>query len=320
MRSALIDYLCPSGHIPIIQFYVTNLKEKFKNIYINSKIKNDLKNKKKIDFINIKNNFVFKILQLIKVFKFLKKNKINKILMLSYNPYDLFFLGLFVNLNDFKIFIFDHDTLNQNKIFKFFIINYLNKNITHIVYTPQKKKLLKFKFRRKAFISNHPIIKDKQYKKIKTNKKIILIPTRHHFRKSLIKNFININSGFYFYILSKKSNLKKNLFSKLKNIKLIEYIKDKDINKITGIYLPLDETVYKYRISAWLYKAIAFNKKIILENNNLYRFEKRRFPTYILLNKQTSFLNYNFKIKKAFKVNKYNSLLLKKLKRNILMI
>ena len=103
MRSGLIDYLCPSGHIPIIQFYVTNLKKKFKHIYINSKIKNDLKNKKKIDFINIKNNFVFKILQLIKVFKFLKKNKINKILMLSYNPYDLFFLGLFVNLNDFKM-------------------------------------------------------------------------------------------------------------------------------------------------------------------------------------------------------------------------
>lgn len=319
MRSALIDYLCPSGHVPIIQFYIKNLKKKFKHIYINSKIKNDLKKIKNINFINFENNFILKIFQLIKLFKLLKKNKIKKIVMLSYNPYDLFFLGFFLNLNDFKIFIFDHDTLNKNKIFKFFIINYLNKNITHIVYTPQKKKLLKFKFRRKALISNHPIIKDKQYKGIKTKKKIILIPTRHHFRKDLIKNFININTGFYFYILSKKSNLKKNLFGKLKNIKLIEYIKDKDINKVTGIYLPLDETIYKYRISAWLYKAIAFNKKIILENNNLYRFEKKRFSSYILLNKQTSFFNYNFKIKNAFKVKNYNSFLLKKLKRNILM-
>ena len=318
MRSALIDYLCPSGHLPIIQFYINNLKKEFQYVYINSNVKKDLENIRKINFINFKSNFIFKIYQLIKLFKLIKKNKIKKIIFLSYNPYDLLFLGFFLNLNYFKIFIFDHDTLNQNKVFKFFTINYLNKNITHIVYTPQKKKLLKFKFRRKVFISNHPIIRSKHYKKNENNKKVILIPTRHHFRKDLIDNFINKNPGFYFYILSKKSNLQKNLFNRLKNIKLIEYIKDKDINKITCIYLPLNDSIYKYRISAWLYKAIAFNKKVILENNDLYRFEKKRFPTYILLNKQNNFLRHDFKIKKDFKINNYNNLLLENLKRNIL--
>jgi hypothetical protein len=59
--------------------------------------------------------------------------------------------------------------------------------------------------------------------------------------------------------------LKKKIFSNFNNVKLIEFIKEKDINKVIAIYLPLDPEIYKYRVSAWLYMGIAYNKKILME-------------------------------------------------------
>lgn len=311
MKSALIDYLSPKGHVPIINFYIKNLENYFDTIHLNLKIKKDIINKKKVNFINFEKNFILRVWRLIKLFLFLKKNKINKVVMLSYEPIDLFFLGVFLNLNYFKIFIFEHDTLNQKKILRFSLIKFLSKRIVHVVFTPQSKKLLKKKFNRNSIIVNHPIIQINYFKENYIKKKIILIPTRHHFNIKLIYNFINKNSEFYFYILSKKSNIRKNLFRNFKKIKLIEFIKSEDINKITAIYLPLDEDIYRYRISAWLYNGLAYNKKIILEHNNLYKYEKKRFPNHIILNKNKGFIINNFKVKKKLNILKYNQILIK---------
>ena len=115
MKSALIDYLGPKGHVPITNFYIKNLENYFDLIYINSIIKNDIINKKKINFINFEKNLILRVWSLLKLFLFLKKNKINTIIMLSYEPIDLFIIGIFLNFNYFKIFIFEHDTLNQKK-------------------------------------------------------------------------------------------------------------------------------------------------------------------------------------------------------------
>lgn len=316
MKSTLIDYLGPKGHLQIINFYVQNLEKHFNSIYINSKIKKDIVKNKKVNFINFEKNLIFRVWRLIKLFLFLKNNKINKIVMLSYKPIDLFFLGIFLNLNYFKIFIFEHDTLNQKKILNFSLIKYLNRKIVHVVFTPQSKKLLKKKFNRQSIITNLPIIKIKNNKETKIKKKIILIPTRHHFSRRLIENFVKKNSEFYFYILSKKSNIRKNLFGNSKKIKLIEYIKNEDIKKMTAIYLPLDNIVYRYRISAWLYNGIAYNKKIILEQNNIYNYEIKRFPNHVVLNKQINFLKYNFSIKNKFNISKYNHTLIKNFKKS----
>ena len=311
MKSALIDYLSPTGHLPIINFYIENLENKFNTIHFHSKIKKNLNNKKKINFISFKNNFILRLLQLIKLFLYLKKIKIKKIVLLSYEPLDLFFLGIFVNLSNFNIFIFEHDTLNPKKKFRFSLIKYLNIDIVHLVFTSQSKKILKKKFNRDAIIINHPIMQIRYHKENYTKKNIILIPTRHHFNMRLIYNFINKNSGYNFYILSKKSNIRKNLFRNLKKIKLIEFIKSEDIKKIKAIYLPLDEDIYRYRISAWLYNGLAYNKKIILERNNLYKYEKKRFPNHIILNKNKRFLINNFIVKKKLNIFKYNQILIK---------
>ena len=107
MKSALIDYLSPKGHVPIINFYIKNLENYFDTIHLNLKIKKDIINKKKVNFINFEKNFILRVWGLIKLFLLLKKNKINKVVMLSYEPIDLFFLGVFLNLNYFKIFIFN---------------------------------------------------------------------------------------------------------------------------------------------------------------------------------------------------------------------
>ena len=72
MKSTLIDYLGPKGHLQIINFYVQNLEKHFNSIYINSKIKKDIVKNKKVNFINFEKNLIFRVWRLIKLFLFLK--------------------------------------------------------------------------------------------------------------------------------------------------------------------------------------------------------------------------------------------------------
>lgn len=115
MKTILIDYLTPSGHIPIINFYIDNLKKNLRFILLNKNIKKQIKNEKKIKYIFLKKNFIIKIFQLIKLFLNFKNKGIKNIVMLSYEPYVIFIIGLIVDLNYFKIFVFEHDTLNPKK-------------------------------------------------------------------------------------------------------------------------------------------------------------------------------------------------------------
>lgn len=321
MKTVLIDYLSPGGHIPIINFYIKNLSKCFDLIYLNIKVRKNILAKNKINYINLKKNFFLRFFQMLSFFLSLKKKNINRVIMLSYEPQILFFLGFFIDLNYFKIFVFEHDTLNEKNYFKFLFIKHLNKNITHLAYTNSQIKLLNKISKKKAIFTNHPIIENKKninyIKKKKFKKKIILIPTRHHFIKNLIENFIKKNLNYQFYVLAKKNNLKKKIFSNFNNVKLIEFIKEKDINKVIAIYLPLDPEIYKYRVSAWLYMGIAYDKKILMENNDLYKFEKKRFPNYIIRNNNKIFNNFNSFVKKKINISKYNSLLITNLKKSI---
>jgi len=295
MRSVLIDYLAPKGHIPIINFYIKELINEFKLIYLNENINTKIKKTKNLFFLKIKKNFILRFFQILCLFKKFKKQKIKKILMLSYEPYIMFLLSLFINLSNFQIFVFEHDTLNPKNKFKFYLIRFLNKKITHLVYQSEQKKLLKFKFKRKAIITNHPIIKN-----------------------SLNKYKIKKNLKYNFIILAKSSNIKKNLFVLNQNIEIKEYITNKDIAKIFAIYLPLDPIVYKYRISSWVYMGIAYNKKIILDYNSIYKFEKKRFPSYIILNKPKNLELIKLQKNNINWINKYNNTLIKKLRECII--
>ena len=317
MNSILIDYLTPSGHVPIINFYIKHLNKNFKFIFLNKKIKEKINKVKKIKYFNFKNNLFLKTYQLAKLFQDFKKQKIKNIVLLSYEPHILLLLGLFIDLDYFKIFVFEHDTLNPKKKFKFFIINFLNKNISHLVYNLNSKKLLIDQLKRKAIFTNHPIIKINNNKSSIQNKNIVLIPTRHHFDKAYIKNFIKKNKEIEFNILSKESNIKKGLFNNFKNVKLFEFIDEKDIKNISFMYLPIDEEVYKYRVSAWLYKGIAYNKKIFMENNSLYKFEKKRFPNNVFLNSKKNLITKYLVIKKKINISKYNLLLINNLQKTI---
>ncbi len=317
MKSILIDYLTPSGHVPIIDFYIKHLNKDFKFIFLNKRIKDKINKVKKIKYLNFKNNLFLKTYQLVQLFHDFKKQKIKNIVLLSYEPHILFLMGLLIDLNYFKIFVFEHDTLNPKKKLKFFIINFLNKNISHLVYNLNSKKLLIDQLKRKAIFTNHPIIKIFNNKSSIQNKKIVLIPTRHHFDKANIKNFIKKNTELEFNILSKKSNIKKGLFNNFNNVKLFEYIHEKYMKNISFIYLPIDEEVYKYRVSAWLYKGIAYNKKIFMENNSLYKFEKKRFPNNIFLNSKKNLSTKYLAVKNKINSNKYNLLLINDLKKSI---
>jgi hypothetical protein len=300
MVKVLIDYQSPIGHVSIINFYVKHFYSNFDEILINKDISKFVENNKKISFINIKKNFLLKIYNLKKIFEKYKNSKNVKIFMLSYEPDVIFFLGKITNLKNYEIFLLEHDNLNIKKKIRLFFLLLLSPKFNHLVYIKSAKKYLSGKLKKKKiFLTSHPLVHDTKYgrriynkKKIMkiNNKKInILIPTRHHFVKELILKVANENSSCQFTVLMKRSNINKGLFLDINNISIQEKINDQELIKFDGIYLPLDDIVYKYRISAWLYKAILFNKVIIMEPNNLYKFEHVRFPNHIV--------KYNGKIK-----------------------
>ncbi len=59
MKVVLIDYISPIGHIPIINFYINKLYNKFDNIYLEDNIKSKVFKKKKNSFF--KNTLKFYI-------------------------------------------------------------------------------------------------------------------------------------------------------------------------------------------------------------------------------------------------------------------
>ncbi len=293
MKTALIDHISPIGHISLINFYIKNLHTKFDFIYLNKTIENKTVIKKNINFISFNKFFFFKLIKLFLLFHKMKEAKVTKIVLLSYEPKLLFVLSLIVNLNYFNLYVFEHDNINTKKIFNLFLIKHLPKKIIHLPYSLPAKKYLKKKLRRTTLLINHPIIKndkisDNLLKKDKLffkGKNTILIPTRHHLRELSILKVLNIYKNINFIILLKNSNLKKKKFFNYRNTITLNYITENHISKIDAIYLPVDDNIYKYRVSAWLYRGIAFKKKVILNNNSLFRFEKKRFPNYILNSK-----------------------------------
>lgn len=325
MSKIILDYQCPIGHVNIINFYTKKFYRDFDKIYLNENISNYVENNKKTSFLNFPKNLFLRVNKLRKIFKKYKNTKNTKFFLLSYDPLVMFLLSKVINLKNFKFFLIEHDNLNPKKKIRLLFIYLLPKNFYHLVYVDSAKKFLNIKFNKKnVYQTNLPLIHDTKYgKKIykKKNKlalnmkKInILIPTRHHFKEELILKISKENIDCDFTVLMKLSNIKKKLFKNIININVLEKISDQDLKKFNGIYLPLDETVYRYRISAWLYKAILFKKNVIMESNNLYKFEKSRFPNQIISYKN----KLNIPLKKInifIDFKKYNQKLIKDLKK-----
>ena len=319
MKNVILDYVCPIGHSSLINFYLDNINNNFYKIILNKDIKDDIIKKKKIKFLDFRKSFLVRLYILIKLFKKFKKSNVSCVTMLSYDPLLLILINIFCNLKNIKIFILEHDNISKKKPLKLFFIKILKKKIIHLTYSESAHNFLKKKLLRRSKILYHPIIKynfnfEKDIEKIKIKKKTILIPTRHHFDELLIQKIVSNNPKIDFLILLKNSNIKKKKFNNYQNVITIEKISDRDLNKINAIYLPLEKNVYNYRVSAWVYRGIAFNKKIILDNNTLFQNEKKKFPNHIFKNTKNieSILikNLNHKKNLVF-IHNYNKKLIK---------
>jgi hypothetical protein len=326
MKTALIDYISPIGHVSLINFYLKNFENYFSLIFLNKNVKKSISSKKKIQFQNFSGLFFFKLIKLILLFKNLKKKNISKIVMLSYEPHIIFLISLFVDLNLFKFYLVEHDNINIKKYLKIFFIKRLSKKFIHLTYSKSAEKYLKFNLKKKTLFINHPIIKKdnklKQESILQNNKMKVLIPTRHHLNERSIIKILNKYKNINFIILLKKSNFKKKKFFDYKNTILLEQISEEDISKVDGLYLPLDNSIYKYRVSAWLYRGIGFKKKIILDNSNIFKYEKNIFSNYIssLKNDLNKLLKHKLNEKKHIKfIKDYNSRLINNFKKILIL-
>ena len=309
MKIILLDYISPIGHISLINFYINKFHKRFQKIILNQKVKNSFNFNKKIKYLSIKDNSISKIIKLYFLFKEFKEKKISKIIMLSYEPKIIFFLQFFINLENFNLYLFEHDNLSNKKFLKTFFIKNLPKKIIHLTYSLPAKIFFNSRLNRKSIFIDHPIIIKSKNKDTplfsrkffnKINSKTILIPTRHHMDEKHVNNILSKYNNINFVLLLKKSDLIKKKFFTCKNALTIEKISENDISKVCAIYLPLTNKIYKFRVSAWLYRGIGFGKIIIMENTSLFKFEKKRFPNHIVKINNKIFYDVM-----KFKLNKY---------------
>ena len=304
IKTAIVDLHCPVGHINLINFYIKSLIKNTSLLILNKSIKNFIEYKADL-YIDYNKNFIKKIFTFFHLYSLMVNNKINQVIFLSYDPiYFLIFSRLLIK-KKIKIYIFEHDTLNKRKYVRFFCNKFIDKKTIRLVYNNEKKIFVKKNFQTKVNIIDHPLLKDNKLvnkiysgkikkfeKKIINNHYIkILIPTRDHIDKKYFFSFIKkFSRKAYFITLSKKIKTQVNNLINLKNIKT-NLIKHMDF-----IYLPNDNRVYDTRISSWVYVAIAYNKKVILEKSISSNYEKKRFPQFIIEAKK-------FKLKKIKKMN-----------------
>jgi hypothetical protein len=285
-KIAIVDLHTPFGHANLLNYYLKNLNYNKNYIILNERIKKFL-DIKKCNFFN-KSNFK----NYLNLFFFLMKNKINKVIFLSYNPFFLVIFSFFLLKKKIKIFIIEHDTLNKKKKINFFFNKCLNKSVIRLVYTHSQKKFVTQNFENKVKIIDHPILKDnfktssiynsKNFLYFKNNyeykKKIIkiLVPTRYYLDKKKFFQFTKKNKSCLFVVLSKVLKSEGNIIK-------IENIKNSFIKNFDFIYLPNDEKIYASRLSSWIYTSIANNKRVLLDNSTNYRYEKKRFSNFIFL-------------------------------------
>ena len=311
-RLALVDLQSPLGHLGIINFYIKNLKKNISYTILNKKIRLYIK-EKNINFSLYEKNIFLRFLNVISVCNYLISKDVKKILFLSYEIKFFFLISFYLRYKKITVFLVEHDTLNLKKKFNFFFNKLIDRSVIRLVYTKNQYFFVKKYFKTDCYITNLPIIKDnKDVSKLYSNtnidlnnftknyKGLILIPSRFNINFSHLYSFVEKNKNFLFIALSKK-------VKNLKNIIFIENIREDIIKKVDAIYLPLNDLVYRYRVSSWIYKGISYKKKIILDNDFTYKFEKKRFINFILNASQSleNIIKSKINIKKSF-IKQYN--------------
>ena len=319
-KTALVDLQSPLGHLGIINFYIKNLKKNISYIFLNKKIKPYIK-EKNINFFSYKKNIFLRFLNLITVCNYLISKDVKKILFLSYEVKFFFLISYYLKYKKITFLLVEHDTLSLEKKFNFFFNKLIDRSTVRLVYTKNQYFFVKKFFLTDCYVTNHPIVKDyKDLKKLysekdinlnnfkKNYKGVILIPARFNINFSHLYSFVKKNNDFIFIVLSKKIKI-------LKNIIFIENISENIIKRVDAIYLPLEDSVYRYRVSSWIYKGVSYNKKIILDNEFTYKYEKKRFDNFIFNTSHNleNIIRNKTNIKKNF-IKNYNLKLVNDLK------
>lgn len=319
-KIALVDLQSPLGHLGIINFYTKSLKKNITYIFLNKKIRPYIK-QKNINFLLYRKNFFLRFLNIMVLCNYLISKDVKKILFLSYEVKFFFLISFYLRYKKIKFFLFEHDTLNLKKKFNFFFNKLIDRSAIRLVYTKNQYFFVKKFFKTDCYITNHPIIKDnKDLNKLYSNRDIdlknlqknykgfILIPSRFNINFSHLYSFVEKNNNFLFIVLSKKIKI-------LKNIIFIENIRENIVKKVDAIYLPLNDLIYRYRVSSWIYKGISYNKKIILDKDFTYKFEKKRFDNFIFNTNESldNIIRKKINIKKSF-IENYNLKLVNDLK------
>lgn len=197
-----------------------------------------------------------------------------------------FCLSTFLKPKTRYVFV-DHaiTAINKSKIKNFFW-KCINKNVETVVMEEYISDFLKniIKIKNKVWLLRYPLpkIDEKKLRKVQTDERIMFAPSESNdeeFILFLIENY-NLIKNYKIVIKIKKQSFKSD------NLEVFNTrIKDEDyysIMKVCDYVLLPYASDYNYRVSGVFFKAVALNKKCLINGNNTLVYYSEKYPNTVI--------------------------------------
>lgn len=319
-KIAFIETISPKGHVNLNSFLFKACSRE-KKIIMGSSLKKyysefdceffDDSKLKSNRFFHLFISLYFTMYYLIK----LKKMGFKKIVILSYDKYNIYIINILSIMLGVRVYAFEHNTFPLKESTLASIVFFKSKKIQRLCFLPHMvKKCIDKNI--EATLIEHPIIINgssndasndasnlkKLKNKAKNFKKIVFCPSGSNDKKMLEEKILKYPD--FLFVIKHSECLKH-----FDNVLCIKFFYDLKtwMSLCDYIYIPVK---FENRVSGFVYESIGFNKKIIIEKCLFSDYLIHRFPDYCLLADE-NWNNFNGNIQQPLNVKNYNDNLTK---------
>ncbi|NAR73001.1 hypothetical protein [Acinetobacter haemolyticus] len=284
-KIAFFETISPRGHVSLNRFLLTSCMST-KKMIVGCSLKDYYSDMDCIYFNdrflkkNRINHFLISLYYIFKFFIYFKINNYNKVVILSYDKYNIFFINILSVVLNIKVYAFEHNTFPRGENIISDKLFFLSKRIYRLCFLPHMAELCK-ENNLPSSLLEHPIIVNQgdneihdiiKLKSILSKyDRVIFCPSGSSDLKK-IEDKIKKYKNYLFVIKSERLAFYDNtLYVKFFN-NLGKWMELSDF-----VYIPVD---FDYRVSGFFYESLGYNKKVILSDSLFSKYVSTVFFNY----------------------------------------
>jgi len=275
-KIVLYEGMSPRGHVELTKFYHNSLKSLDSQLYVGKSLKDYFPNTQNVNFFDdellLKGKYFsrfFFILNTLKLYIYCHKEKVNKVVFLSYNANVMFVLMWIASILRLKVYCFEHNTVPSSSKIKAFLQKLCTKRLVRMCFMPDAVNFYKNLNLTSIYIP-HPFLNVEILNNIKGTStikeqgkysRLVFCPSGQSDINRII-NRAKENPDVFFLVKSKEK-------IDVNNIKAIPYLDNyyETLKSCDLVYLPID---FDFRVSGPFFESIAFGKPVFIDGDGLF--------------------------------------------------